>query len=203
MAVNYPGPLELRINYSVTVGSSALNHQQRLNVDPVLGEPDVGVAFDTIDVKDIEGYAISLNDLIDDWIAVLQPLYNATCTWTDVEAWWYTPLTNDAHFISAYSIGLTGSAGGANIPAGQVVYTFRTQEGGILRINLMEAAPTTGNPKTYAVMTANEQAVVDFVLTDTTGRCFLGKDTSYPFSVNKMFPGQNEALFRRRYRITE
>jgi hypothetical protein len=204
MVANFPGPMELRINYSVTISTISVPHTQRLNLKDFSGSnPSPGTPFSSINTADVNGTSVNLQTLVDEWIAILQGLYANTCTWSDAELWGYNEGTNDAYFISAYTLGLSGTAGGSNLAAAQSMITFRTQEGGILRVNLMENMLASTQPIPYASMTAAEKALVDFIVDSSGRRCFLGRDTSYPFSVIKWFPGQNEALARKRFRIGE
>lgn len=77
---------------------------------------------------------------------------------------------------------------------------FRTKEGGTMRITLQEATQAVGSPVAYGDLGAVRQALVDYVELVAEGAYFLGRDTSYPLAFTRMFPGQNEAIFKKRFR---
>lgn len=204
MAINYPGPYELRIGYTpVSLGAPLIQHVQRLNVKLV--EPAAqGALFSAYNFQDRAGVTINtLNTLVEAWLAVLAPLLNTTTTIDFVELWKYpTPQSFDSIFWSSYApIIVAGSNPGAAVANGQAIWSFRTQEGGIMKVNLMEAVIASGNPVAYAGQTAQQKALVDFVLSGDGVNYvapFLARDTSYPFSALKLFPGQSEHLFKKR-----
>lgn len=198
MAKNFPGPYEVRINYTASVSGVIQPHQQRLNCN-ANPAPNVGDDFSTIEIVLRSGVTQNLQLLVDQWITVLRPLYAVGASeFVNAELWQYTPLTTDAQFISAYSIGLAGTAVGNTFAAGQTQFTFRSQEGGVLRINLMESIIPQGGSRGFAAMTAEQQAISTFVT--QSGAPWLARDTSYPFALIAMHPGQNEAVFKNRYR---
>jgi hypothetical protein len=182
------------------VSSLALQHSQRLNVD-LVAAPDPGDAFSTISVQQGGAGTIALSTLVDDWVAVIAELFNSGATTIDyAELWKYEPLSFEASFVSAYDIGEAGASATAIQSTGQAIYVFRTSEGGILKINLMESVVPGGYAVGYSVLTASQKAVVDFVLSLAGGPPFLGRDTSYPFAFIRLYPGQNEAVYKKRYR---
>lgn len=195
MAANFPGPYELRFVYT----NPPLVHTQRLNID-LTTDPAPGTTFDLLEAVPRVGTGYNLELGVDNWIIVLRNLLHTTVTINYVELWKYEPESFDATFISAYDVGLAGLAAASPVPAGQMIWTFRTLEGGVLRINVMEAARAPGSPVSYPALAATEKALVDFILADDN--CFLGRDTSYPFAFMRLNPGQSEALFKRRYRTT-
>lgn len=198
MAINYPGPYEVRIFYTTTVSSVVLTHTQRLNI--ALIEPVVpGTAFNLIGTVSADATPDSLNTIIDEWVAILRPLLSSSgSSVVYAELWKYTPGTFEAEFVSSYDINLAGSNAGTTTLASQSIWTFRTAEGGILKINLIEGVVSQGAKTLYAAQGAASKALVDYVL--RSDRVWLGRDTSYPFSHIAQFPGQNEAVFKRRLR---
>lgn len=199
MAVNFPGPYTVRIFYTVDVaGNGVLVHRQELNVR-IQGTPEPGTAFGDIDVLRRDDTDWPLDGEIDDWVALLADVYNSANTeFTHAELWKYDPLSFDANFVSTYPLAVVGTSGSGNAQAGQVIYTFRTQEGGIMKITLMEAAVAAGNPLGYSSISAAQQAIVDAVQYGSSP--WLARDTSYPFAFIRQFGGQNEATFKKRFR---
>lgn len=194
MAINFPGPYEVRINYT----SGGRDHQQRLNVR-VAGTPVPGVDdFTTIDALRRDDSPFALDAEVDAWVALLQPFYNnATSSFTTAELWSYVPESFDASFVAAYALGVNGSSASAVVPASQLIFTFRTQEGGIMKINLMDniLAPADKDAPPYP---GTSQAVANAIVLGTSP--WLARDTSYAIASIGLYPGQNERLFKKQYR---
>lgn len=203
MALNFPGPFEARIFYTVsnTIGGP-IQHVMKLNFTHPVGQTIApGQSFGTIGVQIRQGIPVTLANAVDGLIAVLQPLYDVDdSTFDFAECWEYEPGTFDATFISSYNIGLAGSnsAPGESIAAAQDIHVFRTQEGGIMKVNLMESKTGSTLPRSYAQLAPAHKTMVDYFLSDNIWT--LARDTSYPLAYKSQFPGQNEALFKRRYR---
>lgn len=204
MAINYPGPYEVRILYQDTgVPGALIEHTQRLNV--ALVEPATqGAAFSTYNFIDINSVNTNtLDTLVEDYLTEMLKQMSLNCAITAVELWKYpTAQSFDSIFWSSYvPVANTGTGAGSPISAGQTYFVFRTQEGGTMKLSLMESRIAAGSPVAYASLGANEQALVDFIL-DGDGAAysapFLARDTSYPFSPGKMFPGRNEKLWKDR-----
>lgn len=205
MAINYPGPFEIRISYSDANISPVIEHVSRFNI-ALVGVPAQGDVFSNYDIKDIDGdTTVALDTFVEAFLAKFNKLFSNNMDVGDVELWKYpTAQSFDSVFWSSYTPTANAGTGvGSGVPAGQAYYSFRTQEGGNMKVSLMEGIRAAGSSITYGNMTADEKALVDFVLsgnTTTFSAVFLGRDTSYPFSFNRLFPGQNEALFKKRYR---
>lgn len=205
MAINYPGPFELRIEYLPTVGSAQdITHTQRLNID-LEGTPAQGDTFGNYNVVDKNGSTgIDLATVVEEYLAVLNAMLHSGTDIGNIELWKYPVYQSfDAVFWSTYTpTANVGTSGTASSPAGQDIFTFRTQEGGIMKINIMEGIIAPGVPRAYASLNANAAALVDYILDgngSTYSAPFLARDTSYPFSFIKDYPGQNEALWKKRY----
>lgn len=204
MAINYPGPYEIRIRYlDDTLAGPDLEHIQRLNVD-LVGNPAQADDFGNYEFNDKAGATgVDLATLVEDYLAVFNALYSANCDIGLIDLWKYpTAQSFDSVFWSTYTpTANAGTAAGSNVAAAQDIYTFRTQEGGVMKLSLMEGESDPGTPQLYNSLSAARQALVDFILFGdgaTYSAPFLGRDTSYPFSFIKRFPGQNEAVWKKR-----
>ena len=204
MAINYPGPYELRIGYLPTIGGAQnIEHTQRLNVN-LEGTPAQGSAFTAMNFQDKNGATgVALSVLVEAYLAKFNALLRNDCDITFVDLWKYpTPQSFDAVFWSTYiPTANVGTSAGTAQAAGQDIFTFRSQEGGILKLNVMEGIHAAGSPIAYAGLDAFSSALVDFVLDGdgaTFSAPFLARDTSYPFSFIKEYPGQNEKLWKKR-----
>lgn len=200
MAVNYPGPYELRLNYRVGIDTELpLDHQLRLSLFTDI-MPTPGDEFVDIDIvpRVIANRALSL--VTDELVTLLQPFYTAAGTaFLNAELWAYVAGTFDASWISAYEINEVGTSVVVEQLAGQSIYTYRTIEGGLFKLTLMECNHYQSVSMVYPDLTADNQALVDFCVADDES-WFLARDTSYPLLFLKLHPGQNEHLFKRRFR---
>lgn len=200
MALNFPGPCQLRIfQQNDANGEGVLDHVLQLNLETNT-VPSPGDLFTMIDVNLRSAADRQLDTVCDELVALLRPLYDETdTTFTHAELWLFDEGTFDATFISAYAVGLAGQGIIRNFPCSQMIYTFRSHEGGIMRVYLEEAMTAAGGVQSYADMNANNQAFVDY-FTDDADSPFLARDTSYPLVFMRLLPGQSEATFKARYR---
>lgn len=200
MPVNFPGPYQLRFYYDCEPGAEpSLPHVLQVNVD-LTEEPDPGTPFTEIDCLRFGGLFIGLHNVVDNFVAVLLPLLSAADTALNyVELWKYEPLTFNASYISTYAIAEPGTSISAGSPAEQETYSFRTREGGIMKIVLLEQLHGNRHPENYSDLSQEEKDMVDWVVGPTTTH-FLGRDTSYPFVFHKLSAGTNEHTFERRFR---
>jgi hypothetical protein len=200
MAINYPGPYELRFFYStdVTPGGSR-DHVMRLNLN-LQSDPTPGAAFSTINAINAASSTNALDDVAGEMEALLAPLYSAAdSTFDRWELWKYETDTFNAQYISALDAVTSPSGGSDANPAGQVIFTFRTSEGGVMKVVLMEPINTPGQSLGYASLASVNTDFIDYFL-DSANGWFIGRDTSYPIVFLKFHPGQNEAIFKARYR---
>lgn len=204
MAINYPGPFEIRIAYTeVSLASPTIQHLQRLNIS-LVGTPAQGDVFGNYDINDKDGATTTdLATLVEDYLAVFNALFNSTMDIDGVELWKYPVAQSfDSVFWSSYTpTANAGTGTGTPASAGQDIYVFRSAEGGIMKLSLMDSLQTPGVPQAYGALAATPKALVDFVL-DGDGvnyaAPFLARDTSYPFAFKQRFPGRNEALWKKR-----
>lgn len=204
MAINYPGPYELRIKYTDSgIAGASIQHTQRLNVSLV--EPAAqGDVFGNYDVNDADGpTTVALSTVVEDYLTIFNALYDTSMTIDAVELWKYpTPQSFDSIFWSSYTpTANAGTSAGTGVSAGQAIFTFRSKEGGSMKVELHESLTVAGAPLALAALTAQQDALVDYILDGdgtTYSAPFLARDTSYPFSFNRMFPGINEKTWKQR-----
>jgi hypothetical protein len=199
MALNFPGPYELRLNYTTVHTGVTLEHTQRLNVD-LTADPTPVDAFNNINAKTRGGIVTpDLAAAVEAWLALIAPRFHTSSAFGIVELWKYVPLTFDAQFISSYNpTVVAGTDTNPTVATQQETLTFRTLEGGILRIQLMESVANTNQREPYPTGDVDIDPIFVFVF--GTSNWILGRDTSYPFSAINHLGGQNEKLFRARFR---
>lgn len=200
MAINFPGPYELRIFYAVDGPRNPKTHVQRNNLvlsdDPVPGTE----TFDEIDVVLRNSTTQTLDVVTDEWVDLIRELYadGGDVVFTNAELWRYEPGTFLATFIAGYALSLDGVSTANTLIASQEIYTFRTQEGGIMKVSLMETVQSPGPPVLFSDLHPSRQAIVAYLL--AVDSPFIARDTSPPIAFMKMFPGQNESTFKWRHR---
>lgn len=200
MALNYPGPFQLRFFYSVTVGTVALTHKHQVNLDLVT-DPGPGEEFDQYEAATNGAFPVQLDTGVDAYVTLLRAFWSGGCTIQYAELWKYTPDTFDASFHSVYDISLAGTSVVSNLAAAELIGVFRTSEGGVMKLTFEDVfepqgnvikAPYTG--KGYLLDMANWVTSSDGFL--------LGRDTSKIFADVGFYPGQNEKIFKKRFRAT-
>lgn len=196
MTINFPGPYTVKIFYDV----AGYDHILNLNV-AFATPPGVGVAFSSIyPLTDLgTTSAGSLQVWVDALVTDLLPLFSAAeSAIRTAELWKNVPDSFAATYVTAYDISEAGTAGGNYEPASQEIYIWRTKEGGTMRLTLMETIDQVGQSEAYNDLSAGRKALVD----NNFGSpgVWLGRDTSYPLAFLRMHPGQNEKMFRVRYR---
>jgi hypothetical protein len=200
MAVNFPGPYQLRLRYNVNSSPGGqLDHVMSLNVDPQ-GDPPVGTLMSSIPLVSRNTSTMYADEVIDTWIAYTGTWFNRNATsFYAAELWRYEPGTFNATWITEYLpqadwINTVGVR-----EASQLIFSFRTAEGGIMYIHALDTMIDQGVPSSYNDLSQDQKDVVDWLLDPDT--CFfLGRDTSYPVSFRKSQVGINEAVFKARYR---
>jgi len=201
MALNFPGPYEVRLFYTVTGTSAVIQHEARYNirVDP---EPAPGDPFSSISVLRRDDSPFDLDGEIDDWVVMMKALFTNQGTATTIdfaELWKYEDESFDAEFVSTYPIAVAGTSATATSASGQVIVTFRTTNGGVMKLSFMETVISPGVVDTLPFANAALDTIADEVVAGTVP--WMGRDNGYPFACIAAYPGQNEATFKRRNRM--
>jgi len=193
MASNFPGPYELEIKYTV----SSVEHVHRVSCDTV-GTPTVGDLPTAITLQTKDTVGILLNTAVTAYVALLKVRYHTSVTFTSFDFWKYTPLTYIRQWISTGVLSVAGTSTGSTSLAQQSTFTYRTLEGNIMRTVLLESIDDTKDRVPYASAPASVKAIMDYIVASDTW--VLARDTSYPISPLNAVGGQNEAVFKARYR---
>lgn len=193
MATNFPGPYEVRLFYT----TSGLQHQARYNCFAD-ASPTPGTASNAINLVQKDASLINLETAVDDWIALLAPVFNTAATFDRAELWQYEVGTTNATFIAAWTIGSNGSSATSPNLAHQDTLTWRTLEGNILKVVLLDGISISKDQVSYAADLPAFKAIADYVVSNDDW--IIGKDTSFPVAYIRRSGGENEALARRRYR---
>lgn len=195
MALNYPGPFEVRLFYQTNETPAAIAaHVLRLSLNmSIEGAP--GDPFsDWIPFQKNGSAVSSLDTHVDALVALLQPFFNTATDIVQAELWEYAPLSFDAVYRSSYDITLAGTSGGATQVASQGVVTLRTVNGGIMKVDLRGIISTPGPTQTFPTGTTIVQNLVNYLVGGTN--IWWGRDNSYPLVPLRWMPGQNEHAWR-------
>lgn len=199
MALNFPGPYQLRFFYTTTVSSVVLEHTQALNIN-LSPAPSPGDAFDTIQpVFPISPTATDLADLVDQYVTDWKAAYSSGgSTMVRCELWEYEPSSFDASFVSAYTINVAGTSGSGTQSASQSIVTMRTNQGGIFKFVLMESVIVPGVTDPGTISNAALEAIIAKI--ESGEYPFIGRDGGWPFARIQHYPGQSEKIFKLRNR---
>jgi hypothetical protein len=197
MTLNFPGPYELRIFY--TGGSSpTLTHSQRLNFDFTSAVNPGDNAF-SANVVCRDGTPRTLQTVIDNYLGDVLDIVHTTNEVSIIEVWKYPVFGSfEAIFIAADAPAEAGLATGSSTLAGQHTITFRTFGGGVFKWTWLESV------KGGAVQDNAPFADTDLnnirLFFESATHCFVGRDGHFPLVGLRMSPGQNEAVFKKRFR---
>lgn len=195
---NFDGQYEVRLIYDTApTGFTLMEHTLTFDVLPI-GAVPAGTDFSDVEITQRNGLTTTLDVAVDAFVAGWIPLYPVTSAMIRAELWFIPEGTFAGTFIAVYPIDEVGSNASTNTVAQQATYTFRSIGGGSARIQLME--PTiAGNSKTsYPYGTAILNAIPD-LLTSNSG-FVIARDNTFIFANIHLSLGQNERLFRKRFR---
>lgn len=195
MVQNFPGPFEVEIEYDV----AGLTHRQRLNCAVASPLPAPGTPPNAIDLIKRNGTNVALDAAVLAWVNLLAPRFETlVSTFVGYTFWEYEPLSTVKKFITADTLGVDGSS---TLPASfaqQETFTFKTAEGNDMRIVLLETISVDDNQVPIPASGPSTAAIGSFI--DSDVNWILGRDTSYPIAQRLLSKGENEAVWRKRFR---
>lgn len=195
---NFDGEYELRIYYtSQPAGFQEIEHRHTMDVN-VNNWPEPGTAFVDIFVERRDTTTSNLSTVVDEYVALLIPLFASSQTITRAELWHIPEGTTNGQYISSYSIAELGTNGNDENPAYQGTLTFRSIGGSTMRVQLMEIPLASNLREPYPTGNALLNNIFAYVSGLTSP--FLARDNTPPFAPMNYSGGQNEALWRKRYR---
>jgi len=194
MTLNYPGPYQIELVYTV----GGLTHRQRINCDCEEYWYTPGTPFSSIRIIRKDASLDYADDVVDEYINVIKELCASDLTWVSAELFKVAANSFDKTWISSYAIGVAGTGTSSYVPAGELIFTFRTEEGGTMKMTLEEGNRASGVSIPAGSLTGTEAAFVAYVVAADTW--ILARDTSYPIAALWLHPGQNEATFKKRFR---
>lgn len=193
MAVNFPGPYAVEINYSV----DGLDHKMLISTQ-VDGTPAVGAVFSTINLLTKGGGMVQFDVGVQAFIDEIKVKFNNGVTFGVVDLFEYTPLTFDRKWISSFNSGASGTSGTATGEAQYEKFSFRTGNGGIAFITLIEVAGVSNARDLYPTGSPTSDSIMDYVVGNDSW--IYARDNSYCVARLASNKGQNERVFRERFR---
>lgn len=194
MAINFPGPNVLEVRYAV----DGVQHKMNLNCD-IEGIQLPGDDFSSLMVNTRGGNSVNLETALNSYLDLIRVFWSTGCDFIEVIVWEYLANTNDRVFITAASLDKSGSNVGATVLAQQQTLTFRSVEGGIMKLVFLETAdPSRQRIPFSAYAPGNITVLRDFIT--GTDNWIKAKDTSFPVAALNVSSGGNEKIFRKRFR---
>lgn len=195
---NFDGLWTMRYRYStVPTGFIAMEHRLTFDVK-MSAAGEVGDTFDNFLLTRRDGDIVDAETWAAAFTAILKTTLNATSEIATAELWFTPEGTTDSTFYSVLAIGEVGSQVGNAAVAQQTTLTFRSAAGGIARIQVMEGY-SSGNQYEYPPYSlAPFEALSDLVVSAASP--VIARDNAFLIAPNRMSNGQNEKLWRKRYR---
>lgn len=198
MAINLPGPYEMDYEYIV----SNLTHHMRVNCIAV-GAPVPGSTFASILLQTKGGGTVDALTATGNFWSFIRPLVSTTVTVAQVTLWKYLPGTFEKTFIAAREANLLA---GTNVStprlAGEFTESFRSANGGMMYIRIEEHAENVGVFQRASLIAnaggSGTQQLAAYVV--SSAGWMIARDDSFPVAPYSLLLGQNEAVFKKRYR---
>lgn len=198
---NYDGKYEVTFIYDVTISSRSFEHRGTFDVIPV-SAPFIGQDAMDIDVNTKASAPASLVTATDTMFDLLWALMGTGTGQPRFELWEYgNEPSTDKTFITAWEgTGLYETNASPAVAAWQATHTFRTMGGGVARIQLMEGVNGSNSRLTGGLITGDTLIFMNHLI--SSGSIVTGRDNHWLISKLSASYGQNEALWRKRFRTT-
>ena len=194
MPTNFPGPYELRFNYTTTIGTRVRSHQFRHSLD-LLTDIGPGDIFANYDGKTKAGGSSPLSSYAPTIEGLLDDIFHTSSSFGTVELWKYTAGTFDASFYSEYTLGTNGVSVNNTVEDSEIIITFRSENGGIARVQLEETHFSRGKSQVFDTSDADINALANFLVGGSS--MMVARDNGYLFAPLKYHPGENEHYFKK------
>lgn len=198
MPVNLPGPYE--IEYQLNGYTNPVrSHLLRINTIAV-GSPAAGTLPTAINMQKLGGGTATLSTVANQFWEFIRLMYNSAITCGGYTLWKYVAGTYAKDFISAGSVTNPACSGSGGTAAGQLTQTYRSANGGIMKIVLLETNQTGTTRTTLVPNPAGtpSQKLAAYLL--SVDGIAIARDDGFPVAALRDARGENEALFRLLYR---
>lgn len=193
MAVNSLYPAFVKMFYSV----SNRQHVQTISINYTYNAADVGGDPTLIQVVTPNGL-IAFKTALDAWIGLLKPAFNTAAQFGNVELWAYPTINDDPRFITSFSANTAGTSGTATVPYSQSTWSFRSTNGGILKVVLLDTVFPVNVRDDAPITTVGATGVVSGITLPSYP--FLARDGGRGFTPIRLLTKTNDVL-RKRYML--
>ena len=180
----YPGFVKIRYTGNGHV------HYQTLPVRPYQA---VGGDWLLVQKSDVIGE--EWTSWVDTYAALYKTFLNTADEVQVAHLWSFPDEDSDPVFIAEYALALAGTNAGAAVPYGQLVFTMRTQAGGLQRLFIMEGY-YPANQKGYPPFPAGiPKNYTDFCVGNDSA--IVGRDGEFLSSIVSYTSKYNDALRKK------
>lgn len=134
------------------------------------------------------------------FIDAYKPLFANTMAVNLAELWAYNAGSSNGIFLAAQGSSAVGTNVGANLLAGQTIFTGRTTTGRIKKLTAEENAVVPGLPVTWDAGGSGAFNTFGLWVMSSNGGVLVDREGAPVVALSQVFPGQNEATFKKRYR---
>lgn len=201
MAFNYPGPYEVEIEYTTPISGVTLPHSLKVNC-AAIGTPAPGSPASAISLQTRSGTPALIQTCVDGLWAFLRPMLHTSVVAAVWTLWRYPVAGSFAKdFITSGTLtNPAGTAAAVPTAAFYGIFKFRSAGGGTMGITLLESVHSqkTKIPLTANVSGNDNQKLAAYVI--STAGWMIARDDSFPIVPTTLSQGENERLFRQRFR---
>lgn len=200
MAVNLPGPYEVEFRLDGFVNPTR-SHVFRVNCTAV-GAPAPGALPNTIDMLKRSGGTAKLDVAANQLWEFVRLFYQAAITCSGYTLWKYVPGTYAKDFVAAGTVTNPASSGSTGTTAAQLTQTYRSANGGILKLVLLETNQSGDGRQTLLALPAGNpsQRLAAYVM--SADSIVMARDDAFPVAPLRDSRGQNESVWRKVFRTS-
>lgn len=139
---------------------------------------------------------VGMDTAVAAYIALIDNLFPAESSFIIAENWFYPTPESDPVFTYVMELGDTGASGTGVFANGQLVVSFRTFAGGILKLYFMETVTGLATKDDFPFANSAVDALADYLCSAATG-WIVGRDGSHPISGLRALSKTNDALRKK------
>lgn len=195
MAINLPGPYEIDIEYV----TNARNHHARMSC-ATIGTPSAGDDPDDISLATRAAGAVSMTDAVQGFWDRYRLALPTAGGFLSATLYRFTPGTLIRQFISVVAVTNPAGAGGTSVPNWQNIASFRSANGGIVKIEWLEGN-SAGDTQIPLIPSGSGNGFSQMAAYIVSGSNWvLARDDGWPIQARVISSGQNERLWKDSFR---
>lgn len=182
----------IKIQQTTIVSTVPMDHYQTLGIY----SPTWSGATSTIQRRNAANvlWTTALGELI----TLMRPLFSTATTFIGAELWRQDTPTSDPSFVATTLLGLAGTTGTVQ-NATQALFEFKGTDDSSLRFTLIESNIAANLRHPYTGMTANEKALVDYLVGTTNW--VITRGNSFPDHVGFKTSKVNDKIRKHRFNL--